>query len=227
MISIRVVERDKHIPAPSVDHAKQRLRRCLMARRAALQYEDRCRLSAAITAHVCSMSAFQTSHTVMVYMALPYEVQTAELITAAQRQHKRVVVPVVTSTGLVAVACPSDTHHFRRGSFGILEPCHNAEVVTPTSIDWVLVPGVGFDPYGMRLGYGKGYYDRFLRQLAPHARYGGVAYHTQVVPFVPYMPHDIRMQFLVTEQGILPCLPPRLTNRSGHGRPGSDKGEHR
>ena len=198
-----------------------------MARRAALTPDDRRRLSAAITAHVCLMPAFQTSHTVMVYMALPYEVQTAELIAEAQRQNKRVVVPVVTSTGLVAVACPTDVRHFRRGPYGILEPCHTSDHVSPMSINWVLVPGVGFDPHGMRLGYGKGYYDRFLRQLSPGTSYGGIAYHTQVVPSIPHMPHDIRMQFLVTEQGFLSCQPPRVTNRSNHGGLDSDKGEHR
>jgi 5-formyltetrahydrofolate cyclo-ligase len=228
MISTCVVERDKRIPASHIDDAKQRLRRCLMARRAALSPDDRYRLSAAMTIYVCSMPAFQTSHTVMVYMALPDEVQTTELIAAAQRQNKCVVVPVVTSKGLVAVAYPSDARHFRRGPYGILEPCDTSAVVDPTAIDWVLVPGVGFDPHGMRLGYGKGYYDRFLPQLAPRTQYGGVAYHTQIVPSVPHMPHDIRMQFLITEQGILrPCEPPHVINRAGHGRPSSDKGEHR
>lgn len=198
-----------------------------MARRAALSPDDRYRSSAAVTAHVRSMPAFQTSHTVMVYMALPYEVQTAEIVAEAQRHNKRVVVPVVTPHGLVAVAHPTDARHFRRGPYGILEPCDTSAVVSPTAIDWVLVPGVGFDPHGMRLGYGKGYYDRFLRQLAPRAQYGGVAYHIQVVPSIPHMPHDIRMQFLITEQGVLPCQPPGVTNRTDHGRPGSDKGEHR
>jgi len=177
-----------------------------MARRAALQPDDRRHYSAVITTRVCAMPAFQTSHTVMAYMALPQEVQTAALIAEAQRQDKRVVIPVVTSTGLIAVIYPSDARHFRRGPYGILEPCDTSAVVVPTAIDCVLVPGVGFDRHGMRLGYGHGYYDRFLRQLAPQAEVGGIAFHTQVVPSVPHMPHDVRMQFLVTERGTYPVI---------------------
>jgi len=167
------------------------------------------------------MPAFSTSQTVMAYMALPQEVQTADLITHARRHHKRVAVPVVTAQGLLAVECPSQPGDFQRGVYGILEPRDQSAIVPPAEIACVLVPGVGFDPYGNRLGYGAGYYDRFLNQLPATAVYGGVAFHLQMVSHIPSMAHDVPMQFVVTEQGWQSCepMPPD--------RPRQDKGEHR
>ncbi len=109
-----------------------------------------------ITTHVCDLPMYRARNTVMLYMALAHEVPTAALITHAQRHHKRVLVPVVTPDGLLAVVCPAEMSHFRPGPFGILEPRDLSAAVVPTEIDFVLVPGVGFDAKGVRLGYGGG-----------------------------------------------------------------------
>jgi 5-formyltetrahydrofolate cyclo-ligase len=161
--------------------------------------------SAAITAHICSMPAFSASQTVMAYMAMPQEVQTTDLLMYARRHHKRVALPVVTAQGLVAVECPSQPGDFQRSAYGILEPRDRSAIVPPAEIAWVLVPGVGFDLDGNRLGYGAGYYDRFLNQLPASAVYGGVAFHLQMVSHIPSLSHDVPMQFVVTEQGWHSC----------------------
>jgi 5-formyltetrahydrofolate cyclo-ligase len=162
----------------------------------------------------------------MVYMALPQEVQTADLMMYARRHHQRVAVPVVTAQGLLAVECPSQPRDFQRGADGILEPRDRSAIVPPAEIDCVLVPGVGFDPEGNRLGYGAGYYDRFLNELPATTVYGGMAFHLQMVSHIPSLSHDVPMQFVVTEQGwqsgepMQPACPPPE-------HPGQDKGEHR
>ncbi len=156
-----------------------------------------------ITTHVCDLPVYRASDTVMLYMALSHEVQTAALIAHARRHNKRVIVPVVTPDGLLTVICPAETSDFRPGPFGILEPRDLSAVVPPVAIDIVLVPGVGFDTQGVRLGYGGGYYDRFLCLLPDRVPFGGLAFHTQIVPSIPQLPHDICMPFVVTEQGIL------------------------
>jgi 5-formyltetrahydrofolate cyclo-ligase len=79
--------------------------------------------------------------------------------------------------------------------------------VPPEQIDCVFVPGLAFDRHGGRLGFGGGYYDRFLCHISPLASVCGLAFGIQVVPCVPQMPHDIRMHVLVTEQGPIPCTP--------------------
>jgi 5-formyltetrahydrofolate cyclo-ligase len=141
----------------------------------------------------------------MVYMALPYEVQTAAIVATAQQQQKRVVLPVIRDRLLVVVDYPAETVQLRPGPHGILEPSETHTIVSPAEIDCVLVPGVGFDASGGRLGFGQGYYDRFLSQLPSTASYVGLAFHIQMVPWVPRLWHDVRMHFMVTEQGVKPC----------------------
>jgi 5-formyltetrahydrofolate cyclo-ligase len=172
------------------------------------------------------MPIFQVSQTIMVYMALSHEVQTTAMITAARQHQKRVVIPVVRGRELVVAVCPTEAAHLQPGPYGILEPCEVYTIVPPQEIDCIFVPGVGFDVRGARLGFGQGYYDRFLRQLPSTTAYGGLAFHVQIVPCVPHMEHDVRMQFVVTEQGVIPCRhtlsygPPRWTV-------GQDEGEER
>ena len=72
-------------------------------------------------------------------------------------------------------------------------------------IQYVAVPGIAFDRCGGRLGFGKGYYDRFLAQLPATTYTCGLAFCIQMVPCVPWLPHDIRMHGVVTEQGLIPC----------------------
>lgn len=208
------------------DDLKRRLRRTMRARRAALSQAERHRYSAQITAYACDLPMYRASVTVMVYMALEREVQTTALIAHARRHHKRVVVPVVTPEGLLAVLCPTEASGFRPGPFGILEPCDLSAAVSPDEIDMVFVPGVGFDAKGVRLGYGGGYYDRFLHTLPAHTHFGGLAFHCQLVPSIPRLPHDICMPFVVTEQGVFTY--DTVTAPCGHTpATGRDKGEDR
>ena len=185
---------------------KAELRRHLLARRAMLTPAEIAQYSTVIAAHVCALPSFGVSHTVMVYMALPQEVQTMPIITQARQAQKRVTVPVIRGQGLIAVALSESPTQLRRGRFGILEPCGPQRVIHPQEIGCIAVPGIAFDARGGRLGFGKGYYDRFLRQLPATTYRCGLAFGIQMVPCVPQAPHDICMHGMVTEQGYIPCM---------------------
>jgi 5-formyltetrahydrofolate cyclo-ligase len=184
---------------------KAELRRHLLAQRAMLTPAEIEQHSTVIAAYVCALPAFCVSHTIMVYMALPQEVQTMPIITQARQSQKCVAVPVIRGQGLVAVALSEAATPLRRGRFGILEPCGTPRVIHPQEIGCIAVPGVAFDARGGRLGFGKGYYDRFLRQLPATTYRCGLAFGIQVVPCVPQAPHDVCMHGIVTEQGCIPC----------------------
>jgi len=186
--------------------AKAELRRHLLAQRAMLTPADIAQHSTVIAAYVCALPAFCVSQTVMVYMALPQEVQTMSIITQARQAQKCVAVPVIRGQDLVAVALSETPTQLRRGRFGILEPCGTPCVIHPQEIGCIVVPGIAFDARGGRLGFGKGYYDRFLRQLPATTYRCGLAFGIQVVPCVPQAPHDICMHGIVTEQGCIPCM---------------------
>jgi 5-formyltetrahydrofolate cyclo-ligase len=185
---------------------KAHLRQCLLLRRAALTLAEIQQKSAAIATYVCAMPAFCASRVVMVYMALPKEVQTTLIIAEARRQQQRIAVPVVRDNNLMAVELPLQSTQLRRGAYGIVEPSDTTEVIPLTSIDCVLTPGIAFDRCGGRLGFGRGYYDRFLCQLPATTCLCGLAFSMQIVPWVSRMPHDICMQMLATEQGLIPCV---------------------
>jgi 5-formyltetrahydrofolate cyclo-ligase len=185
---------------------KVELRRHLLAQRTMLTPAEIEQYSTVIAAYVCALPAFCVSHTVMVYMALPQEVQTRQIITQARQSQKRVAVPVIRGQELVAVALSEAPTQLRRGRFGILEPCGTPRVIYPQEIGCIAVPGIAFDARGGRLGFGKGYYDRFLRQLPATTYRCGLAFGIQVVPCVPQAPHDICMHGIVTEQGYIPCM---------------------
>ena len=185
---------------------KVELRQHLLAQRAMLTPAEIEQHSTVIAVHVCALPAFCVSHTVMVYLALPQEVQTMQIITQARQSQKRVAVPVIRGQDLVAVALSEASTQLRRGRFGILEPCGTQRVIHPQEIGCITVPGIAFDARGGRLGFGKGYYDRFLRQLPATTYRCGLAFGIQVVPCVPQAPHDICMHGIVTEQGYIPCM---------------------
>jgi 5-formyltetrahydrofolate cyclo-ligase len=182
------------------------LRRHVAAQRAALSASAILQKSAAIAEHVMALAPFCNSQTPMVYLALAQEVQTWRLIEYARQQRKRVAVPVVRGGTLVAVELPTEAAQLHRGAYGILEPQCPTTVVHPEDIDCVLVPGLAFDRQGGRVGFGRGYYDRFLGQLPATARYCGLAFRLQIVSHVPQMPYDICMHYVVTEEGIISCL---------------------
>ena len=185
---------------------KAELRQRLLAQRAMLTPAEIEQHSAVIATYVCALPAFCVSHTVMVYMALPQEVQTMQIITQARQLQKRVAVPVIRGQALVAVALNEAPMQLRRGRFGILEPRGTQCVIHPQEIGCIAVPGIAFDARGGRLGFGKGYYDRFLKQLPATTYRYGLAFGIQVVPCVPQAPHDICMHGIVTEQGCIPCM---------------------
>lgn len=95
------------------------------------------------------------------------------------------------------------------GAFGILEPPLDSPIVQAKQIDMALIPGLAFTPEGVRLGYGGGFYDRFLPGLSKTSVVVGIAFAKQIVPELPEDAHDMRVEFVVTEQGVIDCLSQR------------------
>lgn len=151
----------------------------------------------------------------MVYVALPQEVQTCQIITRARLLCKQIAVPVVRGVQLLTVELSSDPSQMQRNALGVLEPRPPYRFIPLEALGCVLIPGVAFDTLGGRLGFGKGYYDRFLALLPETTYRCGLAFSLQMVPCVPQDPHDIRMHGMITEQGHRPCqtLPPSLPSR--------------
>jgi len=116
----------------------------------------------------------------------------------------RFYLPRVEGEELVVLPCPAP---LKRSAFGVLEPT-GGEPLPPQALDGVVVPALAYDRRGYRLGYGKGYYDRFLAQLSPHALTVGLIPSKLVVEQLPTDPWDVPVQRIVTEEGVLqPSVP--------------------
>lgn len=149
---------------------------------------------------------FKKAKTVMFYVSFGQEVATHAMIKEALNQKKKVVVPKIKSNRTLAVyEIVNFNKDLIRGSFGILEPKHSKRRITPkTEIDLVVVPGVCFDlKKGTRLGFGAGYYDRFLQGSKDTTALIGIAFEQQLARGVPCKVHDVSMHKIITERRIL------------------------
>lgn len=137
-------------------------------------------------------SAFIQAERVMLYSALPDEVQTQAFL---EKWHlrKTVILPTVVGDDIIPVEYGKDTA-FAVGDFNILEPQNEPYL---GGFDLIVVPGVAFDRNGNRIGRGKGYYDRFLCQHLDVKRIG-ICFDFQLVDEVPTEPLDIRMDEVIS-----------------------------
>mgnify|MGYP006420608635 CR=1 FL=1 len=160
--------------------------------------------STLLTHHALAHPAVAVARTVHVYWPLPEqgEVDTRPLVRALRALDKTVVLPVVTSFPPNA---PTMEHRRYEGPealtpnrWGIQEPT-NTPRVPPDALDVVLLPALGMDPTGTRIGQGAGYYDTFLPAVdAPRV---ALVYDACVVASLPADPHDVPATALVTERG--------------------------
>lgn len=105
-------------------------------------------------------SYYQTAKVIATYLSMPHEFNTKPFIKQALKDHKVIVVPKTFPKGKM-IFVPYHAEQLKKTSFGVLEPTSNASV-NPDDIDLIHVPGLIFSPDGYRIGYGAGYYDRYL-----------------------------------------------------------------
>lgn len=132
------------------------------------------------------------------YIGFQSEVGTRGIIEDLFEYGIKVAVPVVRQEHLMS-SLLEDLDILQEGEFGVPEP-NNVKEVSIKGIDAILIPIVAFDGFGMRLGYGKGYYDRFLSTLPLSVRRIGLAFSIQEMDKIPRMPHDQLINNIITEQ---------------------------
>ena len=141
---------------------------------------------------------------VMVYLSMKSEVETSELIKFLFNQGRQIIAPVVgTKSGQLI---PKRVQNLKKDlvehPYGMLEPNENCPILPPDQLQLIFVPGIAFDSNGYRLGYGKGFYDRFLPSC-PNAVTIGLAFQIQFVEDTYPQPWDIPVHHIFTEEGML------------------------
>lgn len=166
--------------------------------------------SSSISSRLMPMQEIIDAGIVFVYMHFRSEVQTNLIINRLLNKGKTVAIPktLPAQSRLVAVKITDPDHQVDPGYCGIPEPKEEiieTESCNPEAIDVVIVPGSVFDKQGGRLGYGGGYYDRFLVNDAPNALRIGLAFELQITERVPVEPHDQLMDYIITEENFYDC----------------------
>lgn len=196
------------MPAEKTNPDKAALRKALLARRAALPAAEAARLSGLIQAHILNIPAWQSARQVLIYSPIRNEVDTALLFAEALATGRQALFPrcLAGQIGIMELAAVSGPEDLRPATFGILEPdpercpALRGEDLHP---DIAVLPGVGFDRQGFRLGYGAGYYDRALKgEEFRHTYLVGVAYAFQIVDDLRPEPWDERLAAVITEKGL-------------------------
>lgn len=145
---------------------------------------------------------FAAACVVALYAPIRNEVETSEIFRAALRGGKKVLFPAVEGTCLIFREVTS-LDQLKTGAFGIREPADSCSRADCREADLIVVPGVVFDTFGRRIGYGKGFYDRALHVLEGSGRLAGLCYDFQVVNEIAGEPHDVVMDFLITDRRLI------------------------
>ncbi len=178
---------------------KSAFRKAALKRRA--QIENRQEKSEQIAKKLVATKIYQEAEAIFAYMSYRSEVDTKSVILQALSDRKTVALPrVIPQTSKMVFCKITSLSDCEAGSYGILEPKADCPVITPTSKSLILVPGYAFTRDGMRMGYGGGYYDRYL-QAYSDAVAVGYAFEEQLFESIPSEEHDRQLDFVVTQNG--------------------------
>lgn len=180
---------------------KTRIRKRHQALRGGLPASVRKASAKKIASRLQGLAVFKSAKTVGIYLSVRSEVDTLSLLKILRRLGKTAAAPraVPRSRGLQFHAIPNGLEDCRTGSYGIPEPLPSCRRVPDEKIDLLLVPGLAFDVRGIRLGYGKGYYDRYLEKH-PRIPALGLAYEKNFTLRLPRDARDRPVHRVLTEK---------------------------
>ena len=178
---------------------KAELRKKILQEMKTLSQEQKQAMDRDLTERFLQHPFYQEAKTIATYLSFPHEVQTQELIEQALKGGKKVLIPKTYPKGRMEFVV-YHPQQLVKTSFGLLEPQGDLEVVEPYQIDLIHVPGLAFTTEGYRIGYGGGYYDRYLEHFAGHTM--STIYPCQVQEFNSEN-HDIPVQEVLIDEGNL------------------------
>jgi 5-formyltetrahydrofolate cyclo-ligase len=191
----------------SVAKAKATIRKSIILKRKALSNLKQNEKSLIVTRRLLDMGEFKTSKAVFCFLSTAHEVKTEEIILKAFRLGKEVLVPLLNpQEGDMQVVRISRDTRFAIGKYGVREPSlETREVVSSACIDFVIAPGLAFDIFGNRIGYGGGHYDKLFKNISNDVTRVAVGYDFQIIESVPHSDFDESVHFIVTETKTLRC----------------------
>ena len=178
---------------------KSELRKQVLQEMKAIPRTQKVTMDLALTERLLQHPFYQEAKIIATYLSFPHEFQTQGLIEQALKDGKKVLIPKTYPKGRMDFVV-YNPQQLVKTSFGLLEPQGDLEVVDASQIDLIHVPGLAFTMEGYRIGYGGGYYDRYLEQFSGHTL--STIYPCQIQDFIPEN-HDIPVQEVLIDEGNL------------------------
>lgn len=188
-----------------VQDLKNQLRKTAHANRN--EQENKDELSRRIVGAFMSLPEYATASTVMFYVDVRSEVRTRHDLAAALEGDKTIIVPWCNEDGELELFRLDNMDELEIGMYRILEPREDLrrlpeKQVNVEELDLIMVPGVGFDSRGARMGHGKGYYDKLLEHARPDTPLVALAFECQMFEEIPVAGHDVFMDKVITEDCV-------------------------
>ena len=189
---------------------KGKMRREAYDRRNAQENKDK--VSAAAVEKFMALQEYEKAHTIMWYIDCRSETRTKpQLLAEVEKGEKKIIVPYCTEDengeNKLGLWHMESLEEMVVGKWNILEPPKELwgnpeKEVTPEELDMIMVPGVGFDRDGGRMGNGQGYYDRTMEKVRPDCFLIALCYESQLFDNILVAPHDVYMDKVVTEKEV-------------------------
>ena len=180
---------------------KKSLRAEYKAVRDSIDADIRKNQDAIIFQKVIELKEYKRANTIFVYVSFGSEVETKRFIERIISDGKYAVIPKCDTKSHTMHTFKIDSlSQLKKGAYGIEEPCEDCVEVLKEHIDLVVVPGLCFDLKGNRLGYGGGYYDRFLADFKGFTV--GLSYNECIADIVPADEYDCRLDLIISADGV-------------------------
>jgi 5-formyltetrahydrofolate cyclo-ligase len=185
-------------------HDKAYFRQAVKQQIAAMDGDNRLRANHHILARLRDLPVYRAMKAVLFYHPMADEVDLTPLIRENCARGLSICLPLcLADTCDIAIKRIANLNDLRPGPYGIMEPQAECEDFPVADLDGILTPGRAFDKSGHRIGRGAGYYDRFFKTA--QAVKIAAAFSSQIFPEIPVEPHDIPVDFIITEEQIIEC----------------------
>lgn len=179
---------------------KRELREKYSAMRDEIAPEKREEFDRKIYDRLIASITYRHSNEILLYASMGSEIDTWRIMESALKAGKKVAFPLCFPDNTMKYYYVESKDDLEEGSFGILEPKKGLTEYVPTTLSLCVVPAIVFDKEGYRIGYGKGFYDRFLSKF-PGVKVG-LVYSSMIVPKVPRGRYDKHVDIVISERGV-------------------------
>lgn len=189
----------------NIKELKKEIRKSIIEKRNKIKNKDKTSMDKKIIESFKKEDSYKKARGIFIYIGFGSEINTKVIIEDALKKGKEVYVPKVKGKEMLLIKIDS-LENLVTSSYGILEPIGDNNNFDVDKLDLLVMPGVAFDNSGNRIGYGGGYYDRFLEKNKTNAEKIALAYEFQILNSINNEKHDVKVDKIITEERIINIL---------------------